>query len=87
MRLQPIIYNTDMPATVAWYTTVLGSEPTYTSDVWSSFEVAGATSACTGSRRCPTEAESRFRWYHRRTTGCIGSGHRRRYRAAAGHRR
>ena len=43
MRLQPIIYTTDMPAAVAWYSTVLGSEPTYTSDMWSSFEVAGAT--------------------------------------------
>lgn len=43
MRLQPIIYTTDMLAAVAWYSTVLGSEPTYTSDMWSSFEVAGAT--------------------------------------------
>ncbi len=45
MRLQPIIYTTDMRAAVAWYSAVLGSEPTYTSDVWSSFEVAGATLA------------------------------------------
>ena len=43
MRLQPIIYTTDMPAAVAWYSTVLGGEPTYTSDTWTSFEVAGAT--------------------------------------------
>ena len=43
MRLQPIIYTTDVPAAVAWYSTVLGSEPTYSSEMWSSFEVAGAT--------------------------------------------
>lgn len=41
MRLQPIIYTTDSARLVAWYGKVLGTEPTYQSEVWSTFDVDG----------------------------------------------
>ena len=43
MRLQPIVYTTDTAATATWYATVLGIEPAYQSDVWTSFDTEGAT--------------------------------------------
>ncbi len=43
MKLQPIIYTTDTAAAVVWYGAVLGSKPTYQSDVWTSFDVGDAT--------------------------------------------
>lgn len=43
MRLQPIVYTTDTAAAAAWYGTVLGIEPSYQSDVWTSFDANGAT--------------------------------------------
>ena len=42
MKLQPIIYTTDMAAAVSWYSTVIGSEPGYQSDVWTSFDLGGS---------------------------------------------
>ena len=42
MRLQPIIYTGNMEAAVDWYGAVLDTEPTYRSDVWTSFDVEGA---------------------------------------------
>jgi predicted enzyme related to lactoylglutathione lyase len=41
MRLQPIVYVTDMGRAVAFYERVLGVSPTYRSDVWTSFAVGG----------------------------------------------
>lgn len=43
MQLQPIVYTTDMERVVDWYRRVLGSDPAYTSDVWTSFTVGSAT--------------------------------------------
>ena len=43
MRLQPIVYTTDMAETVGWYRTVLGLDPVYTSDMWTAFAVGDAT--------------------------------------------
>jgi catechol-2,3-dioxygenase len=42
MRLQPIIYTESMDTAVQWYETVIGIEPSYRSDVWTSFDVDGA---------------------------------------------
>lgn len=41
MKLQPIIYTTDSDRAVSWYGTLLGVEPSYRSDVWSTFDVDG----------------------------------------------
>jgi len=43
MKLQPIIYTTDMARTVDWYGKVMGIAPSYSSDIWTSFAVDGAT--------------------------------------------
>lgn len=43
MQLQPIIYTTDMERAVAWYSRVLDAHPGYSSDVWTSIPVGGAT--------------------------------------------
>lgn len=45
MRLQPIVYTTAMEASVEWYRTVLGVDPSYASDVWTSFPVDGGALA------------------------------------------
>lgn len=45
MKLQPIIYTADLPRTVDWYGTVVGSEPASQSDVWASFDLGDATLA------------------------------------------
>lgn len=42
MKLQPIVYVTDMDRAAAFYTSVLGVEPTYRSAVWTSFALGGA---------------------------------------------
>jgi catechol-2,3-dioxygenase len=42
VKLQPIIYTTDSARLVAWYQRVLGIEPSYQSEVWSTFDVDGA---------------------------------------------
>lgn len=41
MRLQPIVYVTDMDRSVAWYRTLLGADPSVASDHWTSFDVGG----------------------------------------------
>lgn len=41
MKLQPIIYTTDSSVAVDWYGRVLGVEPSYQSDVWTTFDVDG----------------------------------------------
>ncbi len=43
MKLQPIVYTTDTSVAADWYGRVLGSEPTYQSDIWTSFGVGDAT--------------------------------------------
>ena len=43
MKLQPIVYTTDMDRAVAWYSAVLGSEPAYASETWTSISVGDAT--------------------------------------------
>lgn len=43
LRLQPIVYTTNPEASVDWYTTVLGFEPSYRSEVWTAFEAGGST--------------------------------------------
>ena len=45
MRIQPIIYTHDSPRSVAWYSKVLEVEPSHVSEMWSTFEVGGATLA------------------------------------------
>jgi uncharacterized glyoxalase superfamily protein PhnB len=40
--LQTILYSTATEQAVDWYSKVLGTEPAYRSDVWTSFEVGGA---------------------------------------------
>jgi len=42
MKLQPIVYVTDMDRSVAWYGAVLDAAPGYTGPVWSTFDVGGA---------------------------------------------
>ena len=42
VKLQPIIYTTEMDHTVDWYAMVLNARPAYRSDVWTSFSVGGA---------------------------------------------
>lgn len=42
MRLQPIVYTKDMAQAVTWYGHVLGTTPSYESDVWTTFDVNGA---------------------------------------------
>ena len=39
MRLQPIVYTTATAPVVGWYRTVLGVEPGYSSEMWTSFPV------------------------------------------------
>lgn len=41
MRLQPIVYTTAMDQSIDWYAAVLGVEPGYRSDIWTSFGVGG----------------------------------------------
>ena len=43
MRLQPIVYTTDMDAAAAWYRAVLGADAAYVSDMWTAFPVGDAT--------------------------------------------
>lgn len=43
MKLQPIIYTEDLNRAVDWYGTVIGGEPAYRSDVWTSFDIDGTT--------------------------------------------
>jgi predicted enzyme related to lactoylglutathione lyase len=43
VRLQPIVYTTDMDGAVEWYRTVLESDPTYASEMWTAFPVGDAT--------------------------------------------
>jgi len=42
VRLQPIVYTTDMGAAADWYARVLGVEPAYASDMWTAFPVGDA---------------------------------------------
>lgn len=42
MLLQPIVYTNDMARAVAWYQIVLGTEPSFRSDAWTTFEVGDA---------------------------------------------
>lgn len=43
MKLQPIVYVTDMDRSVEWYCTVLGARPGYRSPAWTSLPVGDAT--------------------------------------------
>ncbi len=45
MKLQPIVYVTDMERSIAWYSALLDSQPAYASSHWTSFPVAGGTLA------------------------------------------
>ncbi|MDH3540268.1 MAG: VOC family protein [Acidimicrobiia bacterium] len=42
MKLQPIVYTTNMERAVDWYGKVLAANPIYTSDIWTSFAVGDA---------------------------------------------
>ncbi len=42
MKLQPIVYTTNMAAAVEWYSTVLGVMPGYASEAWTSLSVGDA---------------------------------------------
>jgi catechol 2,3-dioxygenase-like lactoylglutathione lyase family enzyme len=53
MQLQPIVYTTDMGAAVRWWSLVLGVEPAYASEVWTSFDVGGAVFALHGADSLP----------------------------------
>jgi catechol 2,3-dioxygenase-like lactoylglutathione lyase family enzyme len=41
MRLQPIVYVTDMAAAVAWYSDLLDRQPEVDGEHWTSFPVEG----------------------------------------------
>ena len=41
MRLQPIVYVTDMAAASSWYGQLLATEPEVAGEHWTSFRVAG----------------------------------------------
>ena len=43
MKLQPIVYVTDMQRSVEWYTQVLDTPPAYSSEVWTAIVVGDAT--------------------------------------------
>nr|NIR37005.1 hypothetical protein [Actinomycetota bacterium] len=43
MRLQPIVYTQDVARAVTWYSVVLGTEPGYQSEAWTSFPVGDAS--------------------------------------------
>lgn len=43
MKLQPVVYTTDMGRTVGWYEAVLDVDPPFRSDMWTAFPVDGAT--------------------------------------------
>lgn len=45
MHLQPIVYVTDMAASLAWYEALLASKPAMVSEHWSTFDCDGATLA------------------------------------------
>ncbi len=45
MRLQPIVYVTDMASSLGFYGRLLDALPAVTSEHWSTFEVGGATLA------------------------------------------
>ncbi len=45
MKIQLIIYTLDSDQSVSWYTELLGVEPSYRSEVWTTFDVAGITLA------------------------------------------
>lgn len=45
MKIQLIVYTLDSEQSVAWYTELLGVEPSYRSEVWTTFDVAGITLA------------------------------------------
>lgn len=45
MNLQPIIYTDNTEAAVEWYGLVIGSKPSYQSDMWTSFDIDGAALA------------------------------------------
>jgi catechol-2,3-dioxygenase len=45
MRLQTIVYVTDMERSRGWYGSVLGVEPSFISDMWTPFAVGGAVLA------------------------------------------
>ncbi len=53
MRLQPIVYTTDMPAAVRWWSVILDVEPGFASDMWTSFDVGGAVLALHGTAGLP----------------------------------
>ncbi len=43
MKLQPIVYVTDMARSVEWYSTVLDVRPAYQSPAWTALPVGDAT--------------------------------------------
>lgn len=43
MKLQPIVYTENVSEVVKWYGNVIGVEPAYQSDMWTSFDLDGAT--------------------------------------------
>lgn len=54
MQLQPIVYVTDMERAIAWYTNLIATEPTMTSDFWTSYSVGGGNLALHFSDETPT---------------------------------
>ena len=56
MKLQPIIYTTEMDQTVDWYAKVLDTQPGYRSDVWTSFSVNGANLGIHRVDQLPSES-------------------------------
>jgi catechol 2,3-dioxygenase-like lactoylglutathione lyase family enzyme len=56
VRLQPIVYTTDMDASTAWYGRVLGVEPGYVSEMWTAFTVGDATLGVHRVEELPTDS-------------------------------
>ena len=45
MRVQPIVYVTNMDRAIAWYSILLAGSPTVASEQWTTFELGGGTLA------------------------------------------
>lgn len=57
MKLQPIVYVTDMERAVGWYSTVLDAQPGYQSPAWTSLPVGDATLGLHIIESRPTESQ------------------------------
>lgn len=55
MRLQTIVYTSDMEGAIAWWEALLGTAPGYASDAWTVFGIGDATLALHGTDDRPPD--------------------------------